>query len=99
MAPEDRRSEQCHVDAAGCTLARPGGPLGRLVGELQDVASVGEEHPAGIGQFHSTGCPGEQRSAEFVLELSDLACERGLGDVEPLPRRARGAASSATATK
>ena len=56
-----------------------------LVGKCEDPSRIGEEGAAGPGERDLPWTAVDQADAELILEVADLAAERGLGDPE-LPR-------------
>ena len=48
----------------------------------KDSASFGEEDAPGFSELNGVGAAGEQVDAEFIFEVTDLAAEGWLGDVE-----------------
>jgi len=59
-----------------------------------------EEGAAGGGQLHAVHAAGQERNADFVFEIADLAAQRRLRRVQPFSSAASvRLPSSATATK
>jgi hypothetical protein len=55
---------------------------GGLAGAFKDGAGFGEEEAASLGEAEGFGAAFEERDAEFVFEVVDLAAERRLGNVK-----------------
>ena len=71
-------------------LGGPGGAAGRLRGGFglhQRQTGVIEEGAAGRRQSDATHAAGEERNADFILEVAHLAAERGLRRVQARFRR------------
>jgi hypothetical protein len=71
-------------------LSRPGGAAGRLhsgFGLRQRQTSVIKKGPAGRRQFDAAHAASEQRNADLVLEVADLAAEGWLRHMQAALRR------------
>jgi len=63
------------------------GPLrgqGGVLGQLEDLAGIHQEHPARRGELDRPVGPVEQLDPELLLEQVDPPAQRRLGDVQPL---------------
>jgi hypothetical protein len=77
------RSEADVEFAGGAAADRFDGASG-FFGAIKNGAGFVEENAAGFGEADGFGAAFEERDAEFVFQVADLAGERRLGNVEAL---------------
>ena len=64
-------------------LGRAAGAFGGGFGLHQCQSRVIEEHLAGFRELHAADAAGEQRHADLIFEVADLAAQGWLSGVEP----------------
>ncbi len=84
MADDDAKGE----DGPGRVRGLAGG-TDRGVGLGERQARVVQERPAGVGGLDAARAAPEEGGTDLVLQVADLAAERGLGGVQALLGRER----------
>ena len=83
----ERRRPACEVHAAETAVLVAPHCGERLVGRIENGASVLDQLAPGVGCVGALAHALDERGVEAILELADLQAHRGLGEVEPARRR------------
>ena len=79
---ENCGAEDCHVQPAKFPLTCPLGALGGLLDERADIARLLQQQGSSLSDFDASGGAFEKLDPKLFLKLLNLACQRGLGDMQ-----------------